>query len=154
MALTILGGDLKSAHLAAARELGDLHAPGTWLQFDFLDADGYGFRTWAWTSGGDQLGDRIDRLAEKRRLTALSVAGTAHLHLTHHDRGRVHVAAIALAPVFDTLRAGKRPSAAVVRAIREAGIDGAERARRGWQFALGPAWVKAYADVLNARTGG
>jgi hypothetical protein len=156
VATLTLVGTLKDAHIAAARELGDLYPPATRLEFDFLDGDGSGsgFRTWAWTDGGAELGDRIDRLAERRRLTALRLVHAAHPHLSHHEHGRVHVAAITLAPVLATLRAGDRVPVEFARAVCNAPtVDAGEVARRGWPWGMGPEYVQAYADRVNALDG-
>jgi hypothetical protein len=65
---------------------------------------------YAWTRGGDVLGDRVDRDATARGLNLADAVHIAELHRTEHRRGRIVIQAFALrgihADVLGGVRAG------------------------------------------------
>ncbi|MFJ4988787.1 hypothetical protein ACIP9H_33925 [Streptomyces sp. NPDC088732] len=93
---------------AVVDSLLDDHPPETFLWIVFHRADG-GARIWyAWTAGGQPLGDRIDQLALGAGLDASDWLHIGDRHAAHSERGRIRVQAYALRPVLADVQAGER----------------------------------------------
>lgn len=76
------------------------HDPETFLLITFHRPDG-GARLWyAWTVGGQPLGDRIDQVALAQVLDGADWIHIAQRHAQHSIRGRIAVQAYPLRPVL------------------------------------------------------
>jgi hypothetical protein len=93
---------------AAVSGIADGFDPETFLWINFHRPNG-GVRIWyAWTTGGTDLGDKIDSVAVG---TGLDFADWLHLgdrHVQHSSRGRIEIQAYALRPILGDLNAGER----------------------------------------------
>jgi hypothetical protein len=100
--------DPRPVEKAVIESLVDIFEPETLLWLTFLTPDG-GARIWyAWTLGGDLLGDRVDRDAQAR---GLDLADWLHIPLNHRtesQRGRVQVQAFALRGIHADVLGGVR----------------------------------------------
>ncbi|MFF6974779.1 MULTISPECIES: hypothetical protein [Streptomyces] len=84
--------------------------PEMFLYTVFYRPDG-SCRIWyAWTAGGHQLGDRIDRTALAAGLDCADNFYIARRHLTEHQRGRVRVEAHPLRLIMADVQSGVRAS--------------------------------------------
>jgi hypothetical protein len=93
---------------AAADGIASGCAPETFLCIVFHRPDG-GARIWyAWTTGGQPLGDRIDQLALAAGLDATDWLHIGDRHCTHSTRGRIEIQAYPLRPVLADVQGGIR----------------------------------------------
>ncbi|MFD8335578.1 hypothetical protein ACFV42_23405 [Streptomyces solisilvae] len=105
-AMLIATGDPTPVEKAVVDGIAGDHEPETFLWIDFHRPDG-GVRIWyAWTTGGQPLGDRIDHLAMNRGLDAADWLHIANRHEQVSSRGRVRIKAYALRPVFADVQSG------------------------------------------------
>ncbi|BDT39485.1 hypothetical protein [Streptomyces yaizuensis] len=84
------------------------YPPETFLWIIFRPPEG-GVRIWhAWTDGGHQLGDQVDRMALASGLDAADWLDVTSRHERISRRGRVEIRAYALRPVFGDVQSGVR----------------------------------------------
>lgn len=101
-------GDARPVEKAAVAGIADGFPPETYLWIEFHRPDG-GVRVWyAWTAGGQPLGDQIDQLALAARLDACDWLHIADRHAEHSERGRIRVQAYPLRPVLADVQGGER----------------------------------------------
>ncbi|MEV7681587.1 hypothetical protein AB0O64_23980 [Streptomyces sp. NPDC088341] len=82
--------------------------PEMFLWINFRRPDG-GVHIWyAWTAGGEPLGDRVDQLATTAGLDAADWLHISDLHQQTSTRGQVETWAYALRPVLADVQAGVR----------------------------------------------
>ncbi|MEV6404012.1 hypothetical protein AB0M58_13845 [Streptomyces bobili] len=74
--------------------------PETFLWINFRRPDGGTRIRYAWTTGGDTLGDHIDQLAMAAGLDAADWLHIGDRHQQTHTRGRVEIWAYPLRPVL------------------------------------------------------
>ena len=87
--------------------IGD-HEPESLLWITFFTPEG-GARIWyAWTQGGDVLGDRVDRDALAHGCDLADWLHVPLRHRTEHQRGRVQVQAFALRGIHADILGGVR----------------------------------------------
>ncbi|MYW00213.1 hypothetical protein [Streptomyces sp. SID3343] len=93
-------------------------APETLLWFAFRRPDG-GSRVWyAWTAGGDVLGDRVDRLALETGLHGADWLVITGDHADVAERGRVLITTYPLRPILADVQAGRRDPGAAGASLR------------------------------------
>jgi hypothetical protein len=93
---------------AVADGIADGFEPETFLRLNFHRPDG-GVRIWyAWTAGGQPLGDRIDQLAMAAGYDAADWLHIADRHEQTTTRGRVEIKAYPLRPVLADVQSGVR----------------------------------------------
>ncbi|MFE4829933.1 hypothetical protein [Streptomyces sp. NPDC056672] len=101
-------GDATPVEKAVADGIADGFDPETFLWLNFRRPDG-GSRIWyAWTTGGQSLGDRIDQLAMAAGCDAADWLHIADRHEQTTARGRVDIKAYALRPVLAGVQTGVR----------------------------------------------
>ncbi|MEU1800837.1 hypothetical protein [Streptomyces sp. NPDC019937] len=123
----------------------DDHDPETFLWIVFRRPDGGARVKYAWTDGGPDLGDRVDRLA---LAAGLDFADWLHIggrHCQESTRGRIVVQAHPLRPVLADVQSGVRAPGdrrdGLLRVIACAAADTGQTPRPGlprW-FGMGPA---------------
>lgn len=93
---------------AAVDGILDNFAPETFLWIVFHRPDG-GARIWyAWTEGGQPLGEQVDQHALAAGLDAADWLHIGDRHCEHSTRGRIDIQAYALRPVLADIRSGVR----------------------------------------------
>ena len=103
-----IGGDPAPVELAVMADAADDFPPETFLWFDFYRPDGSVRVRLAWTSGGDVLGDRIDRQAPGAGLNGCDWFHLLTEHAARTTRGRVRITAHPLREVEESIRDGVR----------------------------------------------
>lgn len=101
-------GDARPVEKAAVEGIADGFPPETYLWIEFHRPDG-GVRIWyAWTVGGQPLGERIDQLAVGAGLDASDWLHIGDRHAEHSTRGRIKVQAYPLRLVLADVQGGER----------------------------------------------
>ena len=107
-ALLIPTGDPTPVEKAVADSIAGDFPPETFLWINFHRPDG-GVRIWyAWTTGGQPLGDRIDQLAVGASLDATDWLHIGDRHNEVTIRGRVETQAYPLRPILADIQRGER----------------------------------------------
>jgi hypothetical protein len=107
-ALLVPTGDPTPVERAAADGIAAGFPPETFLWIEFHRPDG-GARIWyAWTAGGQPLGDRVDHLALAAGLDATDWLHIGDRHCAHSTRGRIAIQAYPLRPVLADVQGGVR----------------------------------------------
>jgi len=100
--------DSKPVEKAVVDDIAANFDPETFLWCDFHRADG-GVHIWyAWTAGGQQLGDHVDSLAMTGGLDAADWLHIAKRNEQSSSRGRVKIKAYPLRPVLADVQSGIR----------------------------------------------
>jgi hypothetical protein len=106
--LLIPTGNPTPVEKAAADSIVGDFEPETFLWISFHRPDG-SVRVWyAWTQGGQPLGDHIDRHAIAAGYDSSDWLHISGRHLTEHHRGRIKTQAHPLRPIEADLRNGVR----------------------------------------------
>jgi hypothetical protein len=143
--------DLRPAQLAVVSSIAGQHDPETFLVIVFPLPDG-GLRIrYAWTAGGVELGDRIDREALARGLDCADHAHITDLHQRRTWRGRVRIDAHPLRPVLADVTAGVRCDETRRAGIRRLLEVAAQRTGRTPQPGV-PRWLGVGPELLNRKT--
>jgi hypothetical protein len=101
-------GDARPVEKAAVEGIADGHPPETFLWIEFHRPDG-GVRIWyAWTAGGQPLGEKVDQLALGAGLDFADWLHIGDRHCEHSERGRIKVQAFALRPILADVENGER----------------------------------------------
>lgn len=101
-------GDPAPVEKAAVEGIADNYEPETLLVIEFRRPDG-GARVWyAWTAGGQTLGDQIDTHAAAAGLDAADWIEIAERHREQSNRGRIQIQAYPLRPVLADVQGGMR----------------------------------------------
>lgn len=134
---------------AVADGIADGFDPETFLWINFHRPDG-GVRIWyAWTAGGQPLGDRIDQLATTAGLDAADWLHISDRHQQASTRGRVEIQAYPLRPVLADVQTGVRSPEerreGVRRILRKAQEITGQEPRT-----LTPRWL-GFGPILTAR---
>ncbi|WP_030764857.1 hypothetical protein [Streptomyces sp. NRRL F-2664] len=123
--------DTTPVEKAAVSGITDGFDPETFLWIEFHRPGG-GVRIWyAWTSGGPQLGDRMDQMALGSGLDGADWLHYADRHAVHSTRGAIKIQAHPLRPILGDIQAG-------------------ERGPRQWRAALSQA-ITEYATEMGTR---
>lgn len=94
--------------------------PETFLWIEFHRPNG-SVRIWyAWTSGGPELGDRMDRLALDAALDGADWLHYADRHAVHSTRGAIKIQAHPLRPILGDIQNGERGPRAWHEALDQA----------------------------------
>ncbi|MFI6883799.1 hypothetical protein [Streptosporangium canum] len=88
--------------------IADGFEPETFLWLTFRRPDGGASIRYAWTGGGQPLGDHIDRLAVAAGCDAADWLHIAERHQQTTARGRVEIWAYALRPMLADVQSGAR----------------------------------------------
>lgn len=142
--------DTQPVELAVVDSVTGLFDPETFLVLVFPRPDG-GLRVrFAWTAGGTELGDRIDRDALARGLDCADHAHITEAHARRSWRGRVRIDAHPLRPILADVLAGVRADeerrAGIRRVIDCAAAQTGQAARPGV-----PRWLGVGPDLLNRK---
>lgn len=106
--LLIPTGDPTPVEKAAVDGILDGFEPESFLWIVFHRPDG-GARVWyAWTEGGQPLGNQVDARALAAGLDGVDWLHIGDRHCQHTSRGRIAVQAYALRPVLADVQAGVR----------------------------------------------
>jgi hypothetical protein len=107
-AVLVVSADRTPVEKAVAQSIADGFGPETFLWIDVFQPDG-GVRVWwAWTAGGDVLGDAVDRAAIAGALDCADWFHILDRHVSVHHRGRIRIQSYPLPPVRDDVVAGVR----------------------------------------------
>ncbi|MER0442971.1 hypothetical protein ABR738_00015 [Streptomyces sp. Edi4] len=101
-------GDAAPVEKAVLAGIAGGFEPETFLWVTFHRPDGGARSRYAWTAGGDALGDRVDRLATSAGCDATDWLHIADRHQLTSARGRVTIWAYPLRPVLADVRDGVR----------------------------------------------
>ncbi|MBP5906848.1 hypothetical protein F3K40_15425 [Streptomyces sp. LBUM 1478] len=101
-------GDPRPVELAAVDSIAASHEPELFLWIVFHLPDGGARIRYAWTAGGPELGDRVDRVALSAGLDYADWLEIGDRHCQHSTRGRIAVQAYRLRPIFADVQAGTR----------------------------------------------
>ncbi|WP_435245220.1 hypothetical protein [Streptomyces tendae] len=123
--------------------------PETFLWVTFHRPDGGARVRYAWTGGGEALGDRIDRLATAAGCDATDWLHIADRHQLTSARGRVTVWAYPLRPVLADVEGGVRGPAERRDGIRRLLHAAAERTGQAPRT-YAPPWL-GFGPLLAAR---
>jgi hypothetical protein len=100
--------DPRPIEKAAADSIAATFEPETFLWINFHRPNG-GVRIWyAWTTGGEPLGNETDHAALTRGLDAADWLHIGDRHCQHTTRGRIDIQAYPLRPVLADIQAGVR----------------------------------------------
>lgn len=100
--------DRSPVERAVVDSLLDDHEPETFLWISFRTPEG-GARVWyAWTEGGEPLGDQVDDVALSLGCDAADWLEMGRRHAVETERGRVKTQAHALRRILADLQAGTR----------------------------------------------
>ncbi|MFJ4469517.1 hypothetical protein ACIP2X_18765 [Streptomyces sp. NPDC089424] len=126
------------------------HEPETFLWIVLHRPDGGATIRYAWTTGGQALGDHVDRLALAGGLDAADWLHIGHCHCTRSTRGRIAIEAYALRPVLADVENGERSPedrrAGLRRVIDSAAAATGQTPRPGC-----PRWLGMGPALLNRR---
>lgn len=101
-------GDVRPVEKAAVEGIADGHPPETFLWIEFHRPD-RSVRVWyAWTAGGQPLGEKVDQLAVSAGLDFADWLHIGDRHCEHSERGRIKVQAFALRPILADVQGGER----------------------------------------------
>jgi hypothetical protein len=101
-------GDRSPVEKAAVESIADGFDPETFLWITFWRPDG-GAKVWyAWTAGGEQLGDRVDGLALAGGLDSADWLYLTGLSCLTSTRGRIETRAHPLRPLLRAVESGMR----------------------------------------------
>lgn len=104
-------GDRSPVEKAAVESIADSFDPETFLWITFRRPDG-GAKVWyAWTAGGELLGDRVDGLALAAGLDSADWLHLISLSCLSSTRGRIETQAHPLRPILQAVEAGTRAPA-------------------------------------------
>jgi|GEM_PF-3826488 len=103
-------GDAAPTMRAVVDGVADGFEPETFLWLTFRRSDGGASIWYAWTGGGQPLGDHIDRLAVAAGCDAADWLHIADRHQQTSTRGRIEIWAYGLRPVLADIQAGVRGS--------------------------------------------
>lgn len=148
--LLVPTGDARPVEKAAVDGIADGFDPETFLWITFHRPDG-GARVWyAWTAGGTDLGDRIDRQALAAGLDFADWLHIGDRHCQHSTRGRIAIQAYALRPILADVQTGVRGleehRAWLGRFIRAAAETTGQTPRT-----LTPRWLGVGPTLLNRK---
>ncbi|MFF5045621.1 hypothetical protein [[Kitasatospora] papulosa] len=101
-------GDPFPVELAVIDSIASGHEPETLLRVVFYRPDGGASIRYAWTAGGPELGDRIDRLALAAGLDFADWLDLTEAHCDVTTRGRIEIQAYALRPILADVTSGCR----------------------------------------------
>lgn len=140
----------KAVELAVVGSVLEGFGPEMYLGFAFYRPDG-GCNLWnAWTDGGEQLGDQVDRCALAAGLDAADWLHIGDRHSTVTHRGRIRVEAYPLRPVLADVQTGERSPderrAGLRRVIDCAAARTGQTARPGL-----PRWLGFGPTLLNRK---
>lgn len=143
--------DRRPAERAVAASIGAMHDPETFLHLLFPQPGG-GLRiVYAWTAGGRELGDRIDRDALARGLDCADHAHITDQHQRRTWRGHIRIDAYPLRPLLADVLAGVRADderrAGIRRVIECAASRLGQTPRPGV-----PRWLGVGPTLLNRKT--
>ncbi len=105
---TIVESDLTPVQRAAVAEISGLYEPECRLNYEFRLPDGGVRLFYAWTAGGESLGDQADDMAISRGLGLADQMAIANPHATDHTHGSVKVHVYRLRPILAAIRDGVR----------------------------------------------
>ncbi|MGW3308147.1 hypothetical protein ACWDG9_16355 [Streptomyces sp. NPDC001073] len=123
--------------------------PETFLWIHFRRADGGTRIRYAWTTGGEPLGDHIDSLATAAGLDAADWLHIADRHQQTTTRGRIEIWAYPLRPVLGDVTSGVRGPEARREDLRRL-LNKASEITRQQPRTLTPRWL-GFGPVLTAR---
>lgn len=106
--LLVPTGDAKPVEKAAVDSIVEGFEPETFLWIVFHPAEGGAHIWYAWTAGGTDLGDRIDRLALAAGMDGADWLHISDQHCQHTTRGRIAIQAYALRPILADVQNGVR----------------------------------------------
>jgi len=142
--------DPRPVEKAAVDGIVDGFEPETFLWIVFHRPDG-GARIWyAWTAGGTDLGDRVDRMA---LATGLDSADWLHIgdrHCQHSTRGRIAIQAYALRPILADVQNGVRSPEERLEQLRRVVRKAAEMTGQT-PHTLTPRWLGVGPTLLNQK---
>ena len=149
-ALLIPTGDAKPVEKAAVDSIVDGFQPETFLWIVFHRPDG-GARVWyAWTTGGTDLGDHIDRLAVAVGLDSADWFHIGDRHCQHSTRGRIAIQAYPLRPILADVEDGVRSPEDRREGLRRVVRKAAEMTGQT-PGALTPRWLGVGPTLLNQK---
>jgi hypothetical protein len=130
----------------------DEFEPETFLWIVFNRPDG-GARLWyAWTRGGQPLGDRIDQAALAGGYDCADWLHLTSRHCEEHTRGRVTIQAHPLRPLFADVQAGHREPGELRGKLRRMVTIAAERTGQPYQNAgRMPRWLGVGPALLTGK---
>lgn len=100
--------DPRPVEKAVAAGIADDFEPETHLWIVFRTPEGGARVYYAWTAGGDVLGNRVDREAIARGFDCVDWLFVPGRYRTDHERGRVRIQAYPLRPILADVLAGRR----------------------------------------------
>ncbi|NUS25011.1 MAG: hypothetical protein HOV92_12415 [Streptomyces sp.] len=100
--------DPRPVEKAAVDGIVDGFEPETFLWIVFHRPDGGAHIWYAWTVGGTDLGDRVDRMALAAGLDSADWLHIGDRHCQHSTRGRIAIQAYALRPILADVQNGVR----------------------------------------------
>lgn len=112
--------DPRPVEQAVVASITAMHPPETFLWIVFRNPDGSARVEWAWTSGGHELGNRIDVLAVAAELDSADYFEILGRSAQKFERGRAKVLAHPLRQVLADLEAGVRAPNQLREAYRNA----------------------------------
>ncbi|MFJ5071597.1 hypothetical protein ACIQC7_34790 [Kitasatospora sp. NPDC088556] len=141
--LLLLDLDPKLAEQAFADDLADEYEPETFLWISIRQPDGGAHVHYRWTTGGRELGDRVDHQALTAGLNAADWSDITSRHLTERRVGVTLVHAHPLRPILADVTAGLRAPEEVQATFRRIIRNAAEHSG---QYALAadpvvPRWM-------------
>ncbi|MFC7869674.1 hypothetical protein ACFUS2_00740 [[Kitasatospora] papulosa] len=127
------------------------HPPETWLRIAFHKPCGGVSIRYAWTAGGDELGDHIDLLAQSTGFDAADWMHITNEHAQISIRGRIETQAHLLRPILRDIEAGTHCPQdfrdGLHRLLDCAAEQTGQPRRPGW-----PRWVGVGPTLLARRT--
>ena len=143
-------GDARPVELAVAESIADGFEPELWLAITFPRPGGALRVCWAWTGGGAELGNRIDGHALTAGLDAADNFELCDRHRRESWRGRIHIGAHPLRPIFADVQAGVRAPEERRAQLRRF-IDVAPPQTRPTARPGVPRWLGVGPDLLNRK---
>lgn len=98
--LSVPTHDRSPVEHAVAESIASAFEPETFICITFHRPDGGARQRYAWTDGGAELGDRIDREALATGLDAADTFHITDLHIQTSHRGRIRIDAHPLRPIL------------------------------------------------------
>ncbi|MEX5711977.1 hypothetical protein AB1484_27690 [Parafrankia sp. FMc6] len=118
MTTTIIEADLTPVQRAAVAEISGLYEPECRLNYEFSLPNGGMRLFYAWTPGGEPLGDQADDMAISRGLGLADQMAITNPHATDHSHGAVKVHVYRLRPILAAIRDGVRDDGTYTEAFR------------------------------------
>lgn len=143
--------DATAVEKAVVYDLADGSEPETFLQINFHRPIGGVRIRYAWTSGGQPLGDHIDQIALAKGLDAADWLHIGNRHQQTSTRGRIEIWTYTLRPVLADVVGGDRSPEERREGLRRV-VRAASRATGQPFRTLTPRWLGFGPVLLAGRT--